>query len=211
MNAKKPRRPAIIEPETLEYLEGEEEPALSSESAHTSARILISAPRGEWSDPDPETKERLLNFLSTHGVDDLAELWSRSPAETLPGTLWRLLLIDEWMKRFPEGVARRFQQGLTSPNLSKFIDVEGAHTLDFSGWRKRLGTIMTGEFKEDFADFLEESQAILRVLAASEEIWMKEDPTNPLANEVTVRDDALLNTAQELFKSASLYREGLLN
>ena len=66
MEIKKPRRPAIIEPETLEYLEGEEDPALSSESAHTSARILIRANRGEWSDPDPETKARLLGYIEGH-------------------------------------------------------------------------------------------------------------------------------------------------
>ena len=82
--------------------------------------------------------------------------------------------------------------------------------MDFLGWHKRLGTIMTGDFTGDFADFLEESQAVLRVLAASEEVWMKEDPTNPLANPVTMRDDALMNTAQELFDSATLYREGRL-
>lgn len=210
METRKPRRPAIIDPETLEYLEGEEDPALSSESAHTSARILVKAPREEWSDPDAETRERLLSYLKTHGIDDLAELWSHSPAETLPGTLWRLLLIDEWIKRFPQGVSRRFQQGLTSPKLSQFIDVQGARTLDFPDWHKRLGTIMTGDFTGDFADFLEESQAVLRVLAASEEVWMKEDPTNPLANPVTMRDDALMNTAQELFDSATLYREGRL-
>lgn len=211
MESRKPRRPAIIDPETLEYLEGEEDPALSSESAHTSARILVKSPGGEWSDPDAQTRERLLNYLEAHGIDDLAELWSRSPAETLPGTLWRLLLINEWMKRFPQGVSRRFQQGLTSPKLSDFIDVEGAHTLDLPGWKKRLNTIMAGEFQDDFADFLEESQAVLRVLAASEEIWIKNDPDNPLANSVTVRDDALMHTAQELFDSACLYRKGLLN
>lgn len=211
MQAKKPRRPAIIEPETLEYLEGEEDPALSSESAHTSARILIRAPKGEWSDPDSETKSRLLGYLATHGVDELAELWADSPAETLPGTLWRLLLLDEWMKRFPQQVAARFKQGMSNPKLSRYIDVQGARTIDFPDWRKRLGSIMTGEFHQNFADFLDESQAVLRVLAASEEIWIKESQSDPLSNAVTTRDSALLNTAEELLNSASLYREGRLD
>lgn len=211
METRKPRRPAIIEPETLEYLEGEEDPALSSESAHTSARILVKAPNGEWSDPDDETKTRLLNHLQENGVDELAELWSRSPATTLPGILWRLLLIDQWVRRFPEGVNTRFKQGLNSPHLSEYLDIEGAHSLDFPGWKKQLETVFWGQFDGNFADFLDESQAVLRVLAASEPIWMKADSQDALANEITVRDNALLVTAEELLEAASLYREGRLD
>ena len=37
MEIKKPRRPAIIEPETLEYLEGEEARAVQRISAHLGA------------------------------------------------------------------------------------------------------------------------------------------------------------------------------
>ncbi|MCU9986752.1 hypothetical protein [Mobiluncus curtisii] len=211
METRKPRRPAIIEPETLEYLEGEEDPALSSESAHTSARILVKSPNGEWSDPEPETKERLLAFMQGNGVDELAELWSRSPVNTLPGVLWRLLLIDQWVKRYPEGVNTRFKQGLNSPQLSEYLDIDGAHSLDFPAWKKQLEQILSGSFDDNFADFLDRSQAVLRVLAASESVWMKKDSTNPLANEVTLRDNALLVTADELLDAAAMYREGRLD
>ena len=211
METRKPRRPAIIEPETLEYLEGEEDPALSSESAHTSARILVKSPNGEWSDPEPETKERLLAFMQGNGVDELAELWSRSPVNTLPGVLWRLLLINQWVKRYPEGVNTRFKQGLNSPQLSEYLDIDGAHSLDFPAWKKQLGQILSGSFDDNFADFLDRSQAVLRVLAASESVWMKKDSANPLANEVTLRDNALLVTADELLDAAAMYREGRLD
>ncbi|WP_297587069.1 hypothetical protein [uncultured Mobiluncus sp.] len=211
METRKPRRPAIIEPETLEYLEGEEDPALSSESAHTSARILVKSPNGEWSDPDPETKERLLKHMQDNGVDELAELWSRSPVNTLPGVLWRLLLIDQWVKRYPEGVNTRFKQGLNSPRLSDHLDIEGAHSLDFPVWKKQLGQILGGSFVGNFADFLDTSQAVLRVLAASESVWMKENPQDVLANAVTLRDNALLATADELLDAATMYREGRLD
>ena len=211
MEIKKPRRPAIIEPETLEYLEGEEDPALSSESAHTSARILIRANRGEWSDPDPETKARLLGYIEAQGIDELAELWANSPADTLPGTLWRLHLIHGWVTDFATGVDLRFRQGLNSPQLSKYLDVAGAHTLDFLAWKRDLGDIFAGDFNAEFADFLDESSAVLRVLAASESTWLKPGQSKRLEHQVTTRDNALLNTADELQQAATLYRESRLD
>lgn len=210
MEVRKPRRPAIIEPETIDYLEGEEDPALSTESAHTSARIFVPAPNGEWSDPNPETKARLLAYLDEHGIEELAELWSSSPAETLSGTLWRLLLLNDWVTNFPQGVATRFKQGLQSANLSQYVDVEGAHSLDFPKWCERLGSLLKGKFTGDFADFLEESQAVLRVLAACEEPGNAAAASVDVAGDGTFKNDALLETAAELFKSASLYRQGRL-
>ncbi|SQC02264.1 hypothetical protein [Mobiluncus curtisii] len=40
---------------------------------------------------------------------------------------------------------------------------------------------------------------------------MKKDSANPLANEVTLRDNALLVTADELLDAAAMYREGRLD
>lgn len=213
MNAQvpRPRRPAIIEPETLEYLEGDENPALSSEAAHTAARVLVSSPHGEWTDPDPDVKSRLLEVIANRGVDVLAELWAKSPANTLPGTLWRLALIDEWANRDPEALRARHQEGLANPQLEKFIDPDGAASLDLDTWRGDLANLLQGRFSGDFGELLNRTQAELRILAASRGAEWITDQGDELADEVTLRSSALLNTAQELDEAAVLYRQGRLD
>lgn len=213
MEARTPRRPAIIEPETLEYLEGEEDPALSAEAAHTTARTLVPAPAGQWTDPDPETLARLLAVISRDGVEPLAELWSRSPANTLPGTLWRLVLINEWASRDPGALRERHAAGLASPALGGLVDPEGAATLDLDKICGDLAGLLRGQFTGNFADLLESLQAELRVLAATTEAgstWVESDD-DELAHEVTRRHSALLATANELAEAAGLYREGRLD
>src|SRR5690349_13492028 len=53
-----------------------EDPAEVSRVAHTTAHALLARVRA---DPDADTVDRLVSFTDEHGIDDLAELWSRSP------------------------------------------------------------------------------------------------------------------------------------
>ena len=51
--------------------------------------------------------------MASHGVDVIGELWATSPAGTLPGALWRLLLLREWIERDPALVESRYATVVT--------------------------------------------------------------------------------------------------
>src|SRR6188472_2369939 len=79
------KRPA----ELFDRIFAAEDPAEVSRVAHSTAHALLARVR---QDPDGEIVERLVAFTDINGIDDIAELWSRSPAKSLPGALWRLYL-----------------------------------------------------------------------------------------------------------------------
>ena len=85
-------------------------PAVASELAHRTAQALV----GGFPEPDgargmePITREGVVAVVAAHGVDVVAELWADSPATTLPGALWRLFLVREWLRRDPALIARRY-------------------------------------------------------------------------------------------------------
>src|SRR5690606_18475723 len=81
-----PRRPAILDAAGAELIEGDVDPAVASELAHTTARVLVFG-AGEDAE-DAELAGRLAALVDREGLDSVAELWSRSPATTLPGALW---------------------------------------------------------------------------------------------------------------------------
>ena len=103
-------RPARLDPEVAEAIEGGEDPAVASELAHRTAQALV----GGFPEPDgareiePIIREGVVAVVAAHGVDAVAELWADSPATTLPGALWRLFLVREWLRRDPALIARRY-------------------------------------------------------------------------------------------------------
>ena len=101
-------RPARLDPEAAEQIEGSTDTAVASELAHRAAQALIGGFPGTETEDDPITRSGVVAAVAANGIDDIAELWADSPATTLPGTLWRLFLVREWIRRDPELVARRY-------------------------------------------------------------------------------------------------------
>ena len=101
-------RPARLAPAVAAAIAGGEDPAVASELAHRAAQALIGGFPGTETDDDPITRSGVVTAFATNGIDDIAELWADSPATTLPGTLWRLFLVREWIRRDPGLVARRY-------------------------------------------------------------------------------------------------------
>ena len=81
------RRPA----EVFDRLFSAEDPAEVSRVAHATAGALLARVR-EGAGED--VVERLVAFTDDHGIDTIADLWSRAPARSLPGALWRLYLLQ---------------------------------------------------------------------------------------------------------------------
>ena len=189
-------RPARLDPEAAEQIEGSTDTAVASELAHRAAQALIGG------------------FPGTETEDD-------SPATTLPGTLWRLFLVREWIRRDPELVARRYA---TLIDLTEADDTTNARLESALGearpvpaptdLRERLDAVLAGSVEGSvtgIAPLLSATAGFLRALAAgSNPVWI-EDDTDELADRVTRRDSALLATADELTDAARRAAAGLLD
>src|SRR3954463_14014511 len=92
--AKRPRRPAMLDPAAADELPGGYDPAMRNDAAHTTAAALVHQGRAN---ADPEVLEGRVSLVETEGLDVFAALWSDSPADTLPGALWRLYVLREWV------------------------------------------------------------------------------------------------------------------
>ncbi|WP_226920934.1 hypothetical protein [Georgenia subflava] len=199
------RRPAMLDPAQAELIEGDEDPAMRSEVAHTTAQALVHGGRENAEDAD--LVRRLVTLVDTEGLDAIAALWARSPHTTLPGTLWRLYLLREWVRRDPATVADRYRLGLERAEVAGAVaGVEEPPGPDEVS--TVVDKVLSGLFDGDLAVALDRAVAFLRVLATGSALhadWIEEDDDD-LAFRVTRRAGALLATAEELEEAAALYR-----
>lgn len=201
-----PRRPAMLDAEQAENIPGAEDGARSSEVAHLVAQTLL----GIEKDSD-QNVQHLRELLESGGVDTVSELWSASPANTLPGTLWRLYLVYQWYLRDPDLVNERFQQGLSALEIGEAAPVERSEksvsTLmaELAAlWQAKTSITGLGHLLDKVADFL-------HVLASGVSAeWIK-DARDELADPVTLRPQALLQTASDLKLSSRVAKANRLD
>lgn len=197
----RPRRPAILDNKDAELIWGDSDPALAFEAAHSTANAVLFGP--SHLAEDERLAERVGAIIDAEGLDEIAGLWSRSPATTLPGALWRLYLLRAWLERDPETISMRFRAGTarTGPGDATpdgeprdAVVAPQPPVLD-----ERLAQLFAGTSEIDLADLLEQAAAFLRVLsdgAASDPRWHTHD--DAAAGPVTSRPHALAATADEL-------------
>ena len=192
-----PRRPAMLDPQAADTIVGDTDPAVASELAHTSAWALLGVGDEEF---DANTVERLRASIAEEGVDVIAHMWSRSPEFTLPGALWRIFLLSEWVRRDRDLVNERFEQGM-SILRAETGQASGALSVDEVDLRCRA--LFNGQATDDDLEGIcLQAAALMRVLAAGENARWIEDPSDPLAYPVTTRAQALVHTAEELEDAA---------
>ena len=229
-------RPARLDPEVAEAIEGGEDPAVASELAHRAAQALIGGFPGTETEDDPITRSGIVAAVATNGIDDIAELWADSPATTLPGTLWRLFLVREWIRRDPALVARRYATVIDLSALS--ADADGTDSTDSTDstdggalsrfeaaraearpvpspedLRAALDRVLAGQTGDvvSLTPILRTTAAFLRALAVgSDAVWIDDD-ADELADRVTRRDSALLATAAELAEASRRAASGRLD
>ncbi|HLT85661.1 MAG TPA: hypothetical protein VKZ83_15620 [Phototrophicaceae bacterium] len=205
---RKPRRPAMLDAQTAERIVGDVDPALRSQAAHTTAAVLVQ--RGRAGAEDPDLLARLVALVDTEGLDTIAELWSQSSPTTLPGALWRLYLMREWVRTDPSTIAERFSLGRQRAEVAGVIagvveppgpdDV--AHLAD---------AVLAGVYEGELDVALDRAAAFFRVVATGSALdadWLSDDE---LAGALTRRASALLRTAEELEGAAELWRAGGLD
>lgn len=172
------------------------DPVADLHAAHETAAALLGAGRHS---SDPEVTRRLISVVDEVGITTLADLWSTRPARSLPGVLYRLYVLREWVQRDPDGAARQYSAGthLSEPNHA----VAGADPTGPDEVRRVADDILRGVFDGDFGLALERAAAFARVVSAGRGNLQASDD---------VSTDRLMHLAEDLAWSARLWRSGEL-
>lgn len=200
----------MLDAQTAERIVGDIDPALRSQAAHASASVIVS--RGRDGSDDPELVARLIGLVDVEGLETIAELWSQSPPRTLPGALWRLYLLREWVRAAPDVVADRFRLGRRRADVAGVIAgvVEPPGPDDVT---RLADAVLAGVYEGELDVALDRAAAFVRVVAtgaAFDADWIAASD-DVLAERVTRRASALLTTAADLEGAAELWRAGRLD
>ena len=197
---RQPRRPAMMSPAAMEAFGGTVDPMQEIEAAHQTAAVLVHAGRAA---NDPTVTARLVDLVEELGLSTVADLWAHRPGRSLPGALWRLYVLREWVRRAPDEASLDYTAGV------RFADVDHA----VAGAAEPPGptevttladAILAGVFQGDLAVALERAAAFCRVVAAG-----RADRSE--GEEAATRAAHLLDTADDLTAAASLWRQGELS
>lgn len=199
------RRPA----ELFDRLYSAEDPAEVSRVAHSTAHALLSRAR---TDPDSGIVDRLVAFTDEHGIDDIAELWSRSPAKTLPGALWRLYLLQLMIHDDPRTAALLYERGRAELASADDVVAGAPSPAGPDELVALVDTIMRGLFEGDFAVALDRAAAFCRIQASgATHVADDYEATEPdRASSFTTRALRLSDYAADLAASAALWRRDAL-
>jgi hypothetical protein len=202
-------KPTLFSGSKFESLHGADDPAELMRIAHETAQALLTRVRA---DPDARVVDRLVAFTDEHGIDAIAELWSRSSARSLPGALWRIYLLRVLIRQDPEGTSYLFQRGA---EITTTIDtvVAGAPMPTGPAEITELADrILRGLFEGDFGIALDRAGAFCRVTSAGcTSVADDLDATEPeRSSELTRRALRFSQTAQELSGCARLWRDDSL-
>lgn len=199
------RRPA----EVFDRFFAGDDPADVSRVAHSTAQALLARVRH---DADGTVVDRLVAFTGEHGIDDIAELWSRSPAKTLPGALWRLYLVQLMIHDDARTAALLYERGRAELASADEV-VAGAPTP--AGPEELVAlidTILRGAFEGDFAVALDRAAAFCRVQASGAthlaDDYERTEPDR--ASTFTTRAMRLADFAVDLTACAVLWRREAL-
>jgi hypothetical protein len=199
------RRPS----ELFDRLFGSEDPAEVSRVAHQTAQALMARVREE---PEGGAIERLVAFTDEHGIDTIAELWSRSPAKTLPGALWRIYLLQLMIHGDPATASLLYERGRAElPSVDALV--AGAPSPAGPDELIALSdTILRGVFEGDFAVALDRAASFCRVQASGATHLADDyESTEPeRASALTTRALRLSTYASDLDAAARLWRTGSL-
>lgn len=191
-------RPSLRDPAALEALGQPSDPIAELHAAHETAAVLVHTGRAA---DDPAVTARLVALTDEIGLATLADLWAGRPARTLPGVLWRLYLLREWVATDPQGAAREYAAGIrfTEPNHA----VAGVEPPGPDEVRRVADEILRGVFAGDFAMALERAAAFCHVVSSG-----RADVTP--GGRAVLQAGRLQVMARDLTASAALWRTGHL-
>lgn len=194
-------KPAPIDPAQIEALGGSD-PWDVVEAAHRTAAIVVG--RGRENE-DPEVTARLVELVPELGLATLAQLWSQRPARSLPGALWRLYVLHEWVQRSPHEVSRAYIAGAGHADVYRVIAglSEPPAPEDL---RELTLTILNGVFAGDLEVALERAAAFAHVMA----VGLADPSADPqeISAEQVGRAARIQTMARDLHVCAGLWGRG---
>lgn len=197
--ARRPRRPVHFGPEAMEaYGDSLPDPAETAAAAHQAAQTVVEAGRR---DASRETTDRLVRLVDEVGVDTLAQLWAGRPARSLPGALWRIYVVREWVQRQSDVAASEYMAGMAPAHVNHVI-AGVAEPPGIDEVRTLADRILDGVFDGDLAVALERAAAFCRVVATGRAHLDEGDVSAA---------SAMVTTAEDLEASARLWRGGNLH
>ena len=202
-------KPLFFTDREFQAFEGAPDPADVTDIAHESAAILVGAGR---TNADPEVTARLIALTDEIGLSTLAQLWAGRPAVSLPGVLWRLYTLREWVRRDAVGASGDYNAGIRHAHVSHAV----AGSADPSGpaeIKALADRILEGAYTGDFAVALERAAAFCRVVASgrAERAERHDGHDDDLAAREALSAARLGDTARDLTKAASAWRIGNLD
>jgi hypothetical protein len=202
----RPSRPLLSG--ALPDIPGDPDPADRVAIAHATAAAVLRV--GRRDDADPERTRRLVGLADNVGLDEIADLWRDAGPETLPGTLWSLYLLRTWVHRDGVEASRLFAAGQLIAEVSTAV----AGVAEPPGPREvaALGdAVLTSAFDGDFAIALERAAAFCRVIAAGRAHVADDSIDDAEGMRQTKLAQGNLRMAEDLERSALLWRQGQLS
>jgi len=188
----------------METYGGAPDPAELAEAAHTTAMLLVQSGRESR---DLAARERLVALVDEVGLDTVADLWAQRPARSLPGALWRLYALREWVRRESVEAAVDYAAGQAIAPVHQVV-AGAADPPDPQALRMLVDQVLHGVFAGDLAVALERAGAFCRVVVAGRvhraDEWEASEPDAAAA--LTRSSAALRDTAEDLEAAAGLWR-----
>ena len=176
---------------------GSTDPMAQLHAAHETAAVLLGFGRAGG---DPEVTQRLVSVVEEVGITTLADLWATRPARSLPGVLYRLYIMREWVLADLDAATREYAAGVhySEPNHA----VAGVDPTGPQEVRTVIDDILRGAFDGDFGIAMERAAAFARVVSAGRDFLRTGDQQRP---------GQLMAFAEDLAASARLWRSGKLD
>ena len=204
-----PRRPAFFSPAAMESQGGTvPDPAQVTEIAHETAAVRVGTGR---SADDPALTERLVALVDELGLSTVAELWADRPARSLPGALWRLYALREWVRRNPEDASADYAAGVRFTDVNHVV-AGVAEPPGPAELQALTDAVLRGVFAGDLDLALQRAAAFCRVVAAgrADRAHSTDATDRAAAGQQTRRAANMLTTAEDLEAGAHLWQAGQL-
>lgn len=207
----RPRRPASLSHIEADRLVGGSDPARRLAAAHATAQAVLRRGSEAHRGQDAGEVARLVRLVETEGLEVVAALWAESSADTLPGALWRLYALREWIRRSPVVVAQRYSLGVQRAEVAGAV--AGVPTPPTPAEVEALAdAVLAGAITTDLDVALDRAAAFYRVVGTGTALDadLHDQPHGEEAARDTRRASHLLRTAEDLRLAARKARAGAL-
>jgi hypothetical protein len=202
-------RPAFFEGHEFAVFEGAADPAEVSALAHETATLLLAHVKNA----PAEVVERAIELTDENGLDIAAELWSKTSAHSLPGSLWRMYLVRAYIRQQPEYTSDVYTRGVAKLTTADAVIAGAATPTGPEEIRALADQILRGAFQGDFGLALDRTASFCKVSASGCLDLADEFDTVSAKEKVdflTTQAATLSKTANELSTCARLWRTGSL-